>query len=214
MRVKICGITQVQQALDIVELGANALGFICVRRSPRFIEAERIATIVKAVRDSYGERIATIGVFVDPTPAFLEETVTTGNLSGVQLHGDESPEVCQEIRATYPDREVIKALRVRNSQTLASAANYQVDALLLDAYHPQELGGTGHQWDWSLLQTHRFSCPWLLAGGLNPENVRDAIASCHPDGIDLSSGVESAPGVKDLAKVQALFTALNHDGND
>lgn len=209
LRVKICGITQVQQALDIAQMGANALGFICVKRSPRFIDAEHIRPIVNAVRKKYGDSIATIGVFADATPEFMEQTLTRSGLSGIQLHGNESPETCEQICKAYPDREVIKAFRVKDQTTLASIPEYRAHAFLLDAYHPQALGGTGHQWNWSLLKSHNFKRPWLLAGGLNLENVRDAIATCRPSGIDLSSGVESAPGVKDLAKVQTLFTTLN-----
>ena len=210
LRVKICGITQVQQALEIVSMGAQSLGFICVERSPRFVQAEKIAEIVDAVRHAYGDRIQTVGVFADAAAEVLERTVTTSGLTSIQLHGQESPESCGQIRSTFPAHELIKAFRVKDAETLRGVALYDevVDTFLLDAYHPQELGGTGHAWDWSLLKNYRFERPWLLAGGLNPNNVSDAIAACEPNGIDLSSGVEISPGLKDLDKVKALFSEL------
>jgi phosphoribosylanthranilate isomerase len=134
-----------------------------------------------------------------------------GNLTGLQLHGSESPEFCDAVREALPHLELIKALQVKSPETLASVAVYQtiVDALLLDAYSPHLLGGTGVAWDWTLLQGIEFPVPWLLAGGLTPENIDTAIATLHPPGIDLSSGVERAPGDKDLERVQQLFAKIH-----
>lgn len=208
MRVKICGITQPAQGQGIAELGATALGFICVQQSPRYVAPDQIRAIVAAVMAA-GRVVDRVGVFAD---ASLEEIrlVVAAGLTGVQLHGQESPEFCQLLRSALPQVEIIKALRIRQMSDLEQLRAYQewVDCFLLDAYHPQLLGGTGHKLDWSSLQTFRPDRPWFLAGGLTPENVHEALALLHPDGIDLSSGVEIAPGNKDLQKVSKLFEQL------
>lgn len=206
MRIKICGITQPQQGKAIANLGATALGFICVQSSPRYVSAEQIS----AVLEQLPEAVDRIGVFADSTLEEICQIVAASGLTGVQLHGDESPSFCGQLRQVLPEVEIIKALRVRNAETLDKAATYmsQVDSLLLDAYHPQALGGTGKTLDWIALQRFQPSCPWLLAGGLTPDNVLDALNQLRPTGIDLSSGVERAPGDKDLDKVALLFEQL------
>ena len=206
MRIKICGITQPDQGCAIADLGATALGFICVPASPRYVSPEKI----KAVVEQLPENIDRIGVFANSTWEEICQTVAACGLTGVQLHGDESPEFCHQVRQALPNVEVIKALRVRSSEALAQATVYTswVDTLLLDAYDPQQLGGTGKTLDWGNLQQFQPRCPWLLAGGLTPENVLEALNQVHPNGIDLSSGVERAPGDKDLTKVAQLFEQL------
>lgn len=206
MRVKICGITKPAQGCAIAQLGATALGFICVPASPRYVNQAQI----RAVVEQLPENIDCIGVFVNTSCEEICQTVTTSGLTGVQLHGDESPEFCQQLRQSLPSVEIIKALRVRSSQALEEAAIYTnwVDTLLLDAYHPQMLGGTGKTLDWLSLRQFCPSCAWLLAGGLTPDNVMEALSQVSPSGIDLSSGVERAPGDKDLNKVKQLFERL------
>ncbi|MGK7944317.1 MAG: N-(5'-phosphoribosyl)anthranilate isomerase, partial [Microcystaceae cyanobacterium] len=141
MRIKICGITQVEQGKAIASLGATALGFICVPTSPRFIPATHIKTITQEIPSS----IDLIGVFADASFSTIIDTVTTAGLTGIQLHGKESPQFCQDIRENLPNVELIKAFRVKDSQTLQQIPLYTpyIDTLLLDAYHPQQLGGTG-----------------------------------------------------------------------
>ncbi|MUL37576.1 phosphoribosylanthranilate isomerase [Gloeocapsopsis dulcis] len=207
MRVKICGITKPEQGQAIAQLGATALGFICVPASPRYISAKQIRDVVSQIP----RHIERIGVFANTSCLEICQVAVAGDLTGVQLHGDESPEFCTQLRQLLPTSvEIIKALRVRNSQALVQANLYIgcVDTLLLDAYHPQMLGGTGKTLDWENLQQFCPSCPWLLAGGLTPENVNDALNQLKPNGIDLSSGVERAPGDKDLTKVAHLFQQL------
>lgn len=206
MRIKICGITQPQQGKAIAELGATALGFICVSKSPRYISARQIW----AIQQQLPLHISRIGVFADSDLAEICQTVSIGGLTGVQLHGDESPTFCQQLRQLLPEVEIIKALRMRSSQTLDQATTYaaSVDTLLLDAYHPQMLGGTGKTLNWQTLQQFQPNCPWLLAGGLTPDNVLDALQQLQPYGLDLSSGVERTPGDKDLSKVAQLFKQL------
>ncbi|BAT56464.1 N-(5'-phosphoribosyl)anthranilate isomerase [Nostoc sp. NIES-3756] len=211
MRVKICGITQPQQSVAIASLGATALGFICVPSSPRYVSAAQIRAAVTPLP----ENIDTIGVFANSSVGEISQTVHDSGLTGVQLHGDETPEFCEQLRESLPQVEILKALRVRNLEHLEQAVVYTkyIDTLLLDAYHPQQLGGTGQTLDWQMLQQFRPSCPWLLAGGLTPDNILEALGQLNPDGIDLSSGVELKPGDKDLDKVALLFEKLGARAN-
>ena len=206
MRVKICGITKPIQGKTIASLGATALGFICVRASPRYVTPEQI----KAVIDQLPEQIDKIGVFANSSQEEIAQTVAESGLTGVQLHGDEPIEFCQQLREILPKVEIIKALRIKNADDFDKAKTYTtyVDTLLLDAYHPQQLGGTGKTLNWDTLQQFDPDCPWFLAGGLTPKNILEALDKVKPSGIDLSSGVETAPGDKDLDKVRDLFEKL------
>ncbi len=205
MRVKICGICQAEQGQAIARLGATALGFICAPSSPRYVTPAQLGAIAAQLPES----VARIGVFVQAELPAIRAAVDQG-LTGVQLHGGESPDFCRQLRAALPDCEITIALRVRAAADLDRAADYAdcADWLLLDAYHPQLYGGTGQTLDWTSLQDFRSSQPWLLAGGLTPENIQTALRRARPNGIDLSSGVERAPGDKDLARVAQLFQAL------
>ncbi|MBG0744116.1 MAG: phosphoribosylanthranilate isomerase [Cylindrospermopsis raciborskii KL1] len=207
MRVKICGITQPQQSLAITQLGATALGFICVPSSPRYVSIEQINLATSHVPD----HVDKIGVFANSTIFEIIKVVSSSSLTGVQLHGDETPLFCEELRQVLPNIELIKAFRVRSWEQLETTPNYTgcVDTLLLDAYHPQLLGGTGKTLDWQVLQSFRPDLPWFLAGGLTPDNLLTALTQIHPHGIDLSSGVERSPGDKDLDKVALLFSRIN-----
>ncbi|MTJ52173.1 phosphoribosylanthranilate isomerase [Anabaena sp. UHCC 0253] len=209
MRVKICGITQPQQSLAIVSFGATALGFICVPTSPRYVTIAQIQAAIVPLP----ENIDKIGVFANTTISEISQIVNKSGLTGVQLHGDETPEFCHQLRQSLPQVEIIKAFRVRSLEHLQTTANYTgyVDTLLLDAYHPQQLGGTGQTLDWQVLnQEFCPSLPWLLAGGLTPDNILTALSQINPNGIDLSSGVEKSPGNKDLDKVALLFQKLGN----
>lgn len=210
LRVKICGITTPEQGKAIAQMGADTLGFICVSASPRFVTPEQIYAIGEMVSPT----VSRVGVFANAEVDHIVETVAIACLSSVQLHGDESPEWCELLRSRLPSVELIKALRVRDMETLNEAHRYSdvVDTLLLDAYHPTLLGGTGKTLDWSTLQSFQPKRPWLLAGGLTPDNVLDALGKLNPAGIDLSSGLERSPGNKDLDKVAVLFTRLKLSG--
>lgn len=208
MRVKICGITQIEQGQKIVELGANSLGFICVANSPRYITPDKI----RAIADELPAATDKVGVFVDADLDEITAVVNQAHLTAVQLHGGEPPEFCLQLRrAIAPEIELIKAFRVKSVQTLEASADYKncVDTLLLDAYHPQLHGGTGKTLNWQDLAQFEPTLPWMLAGGLTPDNVSDALSRLQPDGIDLSSGVERSPGDKDLTKVAQLFSTIN-----
>lgn len=206
MRVKICGITQPQQATAIASCGATAIGFICVPTSPRYVTATQIREAVTQLPDD----IDKIGVFANAEIEEISQIVNDSGLTGVQLHGDETPEFCNQVRQQISSIEILKALRIRNLEHLEQASIYSqhVDTLLLDAYHPQQLGGTGQTLDWAMLEKFHPTSPWFLAGGLTPENILEALSQVQPDGIDLSSGVEIQPGHKDLNKVVLLFERL------
>ncbi len=210
MRVKICGITKPDQGQAIAQLGATDLGFICVQASPRYVTPVQIRAVVAQLVVP----VDRIGVFADATNSEIGQIVDQAGLTAVQLHGSESPDFCEKLRHSLSGVEIIKALRVRTPECLNQAAIYGgcVDTLLLDAYHPQMIGGTGKTLDWVTLQQFFPSCPWLLAGGLTPDNILDALSELQPSGIDLSSGVERSPGDKDLNKVAQLFERLGSLG--
>ncbi len=207
MYIKICGITKLDQAQAIAQMGADALGFICVPASPRYINAIAIGQITS----SLSSVLDLIGVFLNASVSEICQTVEQGGLNAVQLHGDESPEFCREVRSHLneikPKIKLIKALRVKNQAGLAQAQLFSavVDAILLDAYDPQMAGGTGKTLDWQMLRDFCPNCDWWLAGGLSPENVEQAIALVCPNGLDVSSGVERSAGDKDLSKVEKFI---------
>jgi phosphoribosylanthranilate isomerase len=212
-KVKICGITKPEQGRAIANLGATALGFICVTQSPRYVSPIQIRAIVDELLRSPRsvQLVDRVGVFVNATLEEIQQVVAIANLNAVQLHGSESPQFCEELHIALADVKVIKALRVRSLETLEQAHIYNgfIDTFLLDAYHPKVLGGTGKPLDWKRLHNFCPPCPWMLAGGITPDNVLEALSQISPNGVDLSSGVEHAPGDKDLDKVAHLFKQLN-----
>ncbi len=208
MRVKICGITNIAQGQEIVALGADSIGFICVEQSPRYIAPSQI----RAIADNLPTQTDKVGVFANHSLAEITTIISNAHLTAVQLHGQESPEFCQQLRqAVAPEVELIKAFRIKSASSLESTSAYVdcVHTLLLDAYHPKMLGGTGETINWQDLALFKPDLPWLLAGGLTPDNIAEALTYVKPDGIDLSSGVERSPGDKDLSKVAQLFRIIN-----
>lgn len=211
LQVKICGITTVAQGRAIAQLGATALGYICVAQSPRYITPDHIAPITATL-----PTVQHFGVFANATLSEMVTVTTTTGLNVIQLHGDETPATCQLLRdalahAGLHKIKLVKAFRIRTAEDLDTALGYEacVDMLLLDAYHPDQLGGTGKTLDWPTLKAFSPRLPWFLAGGLTPENILTALSQLSPNGIDLSSGVERSPGNKDLAKVRQLFEQLS-----
>jgi phosphoribosylanthranilate isomerase len=193
-RVKVCGITNLEDALAAVEAGADLLGFNFYERSPRYVTPEVARAIVVRVP----EDVDCVGVFVnESTPVEVMRVAEMADVNAVQLHGDETHEFCQAVRGLTT--MTIKALRVGPGFTPECAADYPADAVLLDAYVAGEWGGTGHTFDWSLARSTREAVPRLfLAGGLKPENVAEAVAAVRPHAVDVCSGVETAPGRKSL----------------
>lgn len=204
VRVKICGITNLEDAWAAVSGGADALGFNFYRRSSRFIEPDAARRIIEQLPGD----VLTVGVFVNEgEPEELARLADRARVAAVQLHGDESPRYCRALK----DRFVIKALRVGARFVPESAAEYEVDAILLDAFAGEaHRGGTGHVIDWSVARRVRELVPKLfLAGGLSPENVAEAISAVEPYAVDACSRLECAPGRKDAARVSAFIAAAH-----
>ncbi|MEI8313840.1 MAG: phosphoribosylanthranilate isomerase [Verrucomicrobiota bacterium] len=199
-RVKICGITNLADAQLAVEFGADALGFIFYRQSKRSVTPEIAAEICAALPPF----VAKVGVFVNESADGIQQILTDCRLDAVQLHGEELPSFCQQFQT-----KVIKAIRVRDADSLRVAAEYDVDALLLDTYTAEQRGGTGQTFDWTLAQQAKTSLrpPIILSGGLTPESIRAAIRQAEPFAVDVASGVESEPGRKDPEKLRRFFKA-------
>ena len=190
VRVKICGVTRLEDALAAAQAGADALGFNFWPQSKRYVDPRAAGDIIALLPPF----VATVGVFVDPT---RDEALRAAEASGVQwlqLHGDESPELC----ASLP-LPVLKAIRVRHRASLDLLDAYDVAGFLLDTDSPG-YGGSGATFDWTLAAEGARRAPIVLAGGLRPENVADAVRQVRPWAVDVASGVESAPGVKDHEK--------------
>jgi phosphoribosylanthranilate isomerase len=203
IRIKICGITNIEDALLAAELGADALGFIFYPKSPRKVAPETAREIIAQLPPF----VAAVGVFVDEDADVVQELAAQVRLDWVQLHGRESPEYCRNL-----GRKVIKVFRIQDEDSLRLLADYQgaAQALLLDTYKKGQVGGTGEIFDWHLAREARKFGRIILAGGLNPENVAQAIATALPAAVDAASGTEAAPGKKDPAKLRAFFKAVSH----
>ncbi|HVS21449.1 MAG TPA: phosphoribosylanthranilate isomerase [Pyrinomonadaceae bacterium] len=213
VRVKICGITNFADARAAIDAGADMLGFNFYRPSPRFIEPKDARAIIQTVRteiDASSRTVKMIGVFVNESSAeSLASIAGEAGVDGVQLHGDESFEFCGKLKAILKDRVLIKMLSVSDDFDPARAAEYEVDAIMLDAFHSELRGGTGRVIDWSTARRTRDLVPHLyLAGGLSPENVAEAIAEVRPYAVDACSALESSPGTKNAERMKAFVRAV------
>jgi phosphoribosylanthranilate isomerase len=202
-RIKHCGITSLEDAHRAAEEGAWALGMIFWPRSPRRCELEEAQLVGAALRRT----VQLTGVFVNQRLDEIDRAVEAAGLSLVQLHGDEGPAFCGEV-ARRTGAKVIKAIRVRSRASLQAAATYHTDYLLLDAHVEGMFGGTGQTIDWDLLRDTRLGAPVILSGGLDASNVAAAIAATEPFAVDVASGTERAPGVKDPEKLRAFGEAV------
>lgn len=199
VKVKVCGITNLADALAAAEAGADALGFVFYEASPRFISLDTAAQVIRQLP----LHIVKVGLFVDAPEELVFHAVSQCGLSLLQFHGSETPEDRVQFGLMS-----MKAFRIRDAASLESLPDYSTDAWLLDAYSPDKAGGTGKTFNWELAaEAQRWGRPIFLAGGLTPENVAQAVRLVHPYAVDVSSGVESAPGKKDAAKVQAFIRA-------
>jgi len=200
VQIKICGITNIDDAWAAAEAGADALGFVFHASSPRCVTPAQVKAIVR----SLPARVCTVGVFVNrPSDEVLQIAKSCG-LDFVQLHGGESPDYCRR----FPRERLIKAVSFEGEQDVAAKAAYPVRAFLVDARDPVRLGGTGKTCDWDLARRFAARHPLILAGGLNAANVGAALEAVRPLAVDLSSGVEAAPGKKDHQKLHALIAAV------
>ena len=203
MRIKICGNTSLDDAQAAVEMGAWAVGLVHHPESPRYVEPGIAAEIGAALK----RRCEVAGVFVDSTMDEIVRAAADEQLTIVQLHGEQGPQFCREV-ARRTGAKVMRAFRVRSGADIQAAEAFRTDFHLFDAYRPGTVGGTGESFDWELLAGRRSQIPALLAGGLTPENVGEAILAAKPWGVDVVTGVEAEPGRKDHRKLAAFFEAV------
>ena len=198
MRVKICGITNTEDAVAAAEFGADAVGFVFYKSSARCVKPETVKRIIAGLPPF----VVTVGVFANTGEADIRVIVDECGLDRIQLQGDEGPDLCRRL-----GRRVIKAIRVRGGSSLDEMARYAVRAYVLDTFREGQLGGTGEAFDWSLASRAKKFGRIILAGGLTPENVQDAINQVRPYGVDVSSGVEECLGKKDHSKIKRFIEA-------
>ena len=201
-KIKLCGITTLEDAELAAELAVWAIGLNFWPRSVRRVEMGMAAAIAASVK----RRVEIVGVFVNPTLAHVAATAEAVGLTMIQLHGDEGPAFCAET-ARRTGCKVIKAARVHSGAEIQALGPFHVDYHLLDGHVPGQPGGTGETFAWDLARTHRGRVPLILSGGLTPENVAEAVAAVRPFAVDVASGVEARPGHKDAGKVAAFVTA-------
>lgn len=198
IKVKICGITNLADADGAVQAGADLLGFVFWEKSPRHITVQAASEITQQLPPF----VATVGVFVNAPAELVSQALGECGLNVLQFHGDEAPEFCTRFGAMS-----VKAFRVRDAESLHALPAYHTDAWLLDAHTPGKRGGTGAMFNWDLaVEAQRFGRPIFLAGGLTADNVAEAVRRVRPFAVDVSSGVEAAPGKKDQVKVKAFIT--------
>tara|TARA_Y100001935_G_C17302420_1_gene510111 strand:+ start:1934 stop:2551 length:618 start_codon:yes stop_codon:yes gene_type:complete len=202
MKIKICGLTNKDDALNAIALNVDALGFIFYEHSPRYISPEKVETFVLDLPPF----INTIGVFVNATPDYINSVIKRCKLNGIQLHGSEPPEFCTQF--SLP---TIKAIPVREHSDITAIPKYKgcVNGILLDTKAENVHGGTGKTFDWGLaLEAKEYDTPLILSGGINAKNIEKALKMVAPYGIDICSGVEKEPGIKDYNKMQELIGAI------
>lgn len=203
-RIKICGITRIEDARQAVEAGADAVGFVFYPPSPRAIDIDKAASIARALPPF----VETVGLFVNPDPEQVRTVIEEVGISLLQFHGDEPEAFCDQF-----DRRWIKAVRVRSMGDVSAAysAYQSASGLLVDAYDPHKYGGTGQIFDWSLIPEER-PLPLILAGGLNSANVASAIAAVRPWAVDVSGGVEREKGIKDPSRIVEFIREVSRVG--
>ncbi|MHC4725895.1 MAG: phosphoribosylanthranilate isomerase [Planctomycetota bacterium] len=201
VKVKICGITNYQDALAAMDMGADIVGFNFYPKSPRYITHAKAEEIINKLPGF----IDTAGVFVNATTEQINEAVNICQLDWIQLHGDEDQEFCRMFQ--YHNTKIMKAIRVKNQTDIKKAENFFTDAILLDAFDPKKYGGTGLTFDWNIIG--HIGKRVFLAGGINPENAAKAV-NFGVYGIDVCSGIEAEPGKKDHKKMKKLFKNIQH----
>jgi len=202
MEIKICGITNLEDALFTSSCGADAIGFIFYPKSPRYVTPESVRNII----DNLPVDIVKVGVFVNHDAGEIGEIVRYCGLDMIQLHGDESPEYCRQ----FPENILIKAISPRSENDLNILRDYPVRAILIDSRDPGRYGGTGKTSDWNLAMKVKNTHPLILSGGLNTKNILKAIETVSPHAVDVNSGVEDSPGKKNHGKVKKII-AMVHD---
>jgi len=197
VKIKICGITNIDDAMAAVDYGADALGFNFYKKSPRYIEPHKAAEIIAQLPPF----IVPVAIFVNEREDRIRETLSSACIHGVQFHGDETPEFCQRF-----GNHVIKAFQVKDKESIKHMAHYRVSAYLLDSYREGLRGGTGETFDWHLAVVAKTFGRIILAGGLNPDNVAEAVKLVQPYGVDVAGGVEREKGIKDHGKLKKFIS--------
>jgi len=206
VKVKICGLTNIEDALKACEYGADLLGFVFAEGSPRSVGPETVKDILEAIPKGVGKA----GLFKDDTLEEVEKCVLSCGLDHIQLHGDESPAYCAELKETMRKEaksiSIIKTFKVKDKILgLPVEAYVEADYYLFDTFHENMMGGTGIKFDWSVVRDFKGDRPFFLAGGLNPLNVAEAVREVNPYGVDVSSGVEESAGKKDENKLKEFI---------
>ncbi|MEA3329052.1 MAG: phosphoribosylanthranilate isomerase [Candidatus Omnitrophota bacterium] len=205
-KVKICGITNLDDALAATELGADFLGFVFSQQSPRQIKIKQAVKIISSLPGN----VSTVGLFVNQRGLLVKLASQECGFNYLQFHGDESPHYCQQIRKEV---KIIKAFRVKDKDSLKNLADYDVDIYLLDAYNKDNFGGSGSMFNWDLaIEPKKIGKPIILAGGLTPKNVIKAIEKVRPYAVDVSSGIEKGPGRKDHKLIKKFIEQVRSAG--
>ena len=208
--VKICGITSIEQAIQVAELGTNAIGIISVNESPRYISPEKKKEIFKTLKDLY-PNIDRVSVVKDsPIDLIIKGFLGEPNENIIQLHGDEDIDYCQKLKQKVPNIFLWKAFRIKNKEDLDKIKPYEnfVDAILLDSWNEETYGGSGKRIEQKYLEDISFSKPWWIAGGVSTEWINVILKNIKPNGIDISSSIETAPGIKDLEKTKQIIKEI------
>lgn len=200
-KIKICGITNMEDAQAAAEYGADALGFIFYKESKRYVDPQ----VAKSIISSLPPFITTVGVFVNQGMDEISQIKEATGIQVAQLHGDETPEFVSSLPI-----DVIKVIRVKDKSDLDKVAQYSAQAILFDTYSDKEYGGTGESFDWEILNNLSSEKKVILSGGLNPENVLEAVQIVRPYAVDVSSGVEDTPGKKDHTKIKKFIEAIKN----
>ena len=208
--VKICGITSIEQAVQVAELGTNAIGIISVDESPRYISPEKKKEIFKSLKDLY-PNIERVSVVKDiPIDSIIKSFLGEPNETIIQLHGDEDIDYCQKLKQLIPNVGLWKAFRIKNKKDLDKIKPYEnfIDAILLDSWNKETYGGSGKRIKQKYLEDLSFSKPWWIAGGVSTEWIGEILKNIKPNGIDISSSIEISPGIKDLEKTKQIIKKI------
>ena len=208
--VKICGITSIEQALKVAELGTNAIGIISVDESPRYVSPEKKKEIFKTLKNLYPKIDRVSVVKNSPFDSIIKSFLGETNETIIQLHGDEDIDYCQKLKQRIPNVGLWKAFRIKNKEDLEKIKPYEnfIDAILLDSWNKETYGGSGKRIEKKYLENISFSKPWWIAGGVSTEWIDDILKKIKPNGIDISSSIEISPGIKDLEKTRQLIQKI------
>lgn len=201
IKVKICGITNKEDALLACALGTSALGFIFYKKSPRYVSPFKVQKIIQELPPF----ILPVGVFVNQKVGEMMDIADFCGIRTVQLHGDEEPEICRRMKKY----QIIKAFRVKEGFDFNQPNEYRVSGYLFDTFKEDKFGGSGETFNWNSIKHKKFNRPMILAGGLTPQNLQQALGTIEPYAVDVSSGVEESPGKKDKAKLKEFFAEVN-----